>query len=561
MTENKRISFTTLWEFIQDWLSPVLVIFYQVVVIVALGVMAVGAFRFLKQPFIGAMMEHTLVINSIQPMQSGTWNAKEQGLSYGHVLKTLDGERIDTVQEYLFTLRDYDIGDKVSLTVSTPDGEVNDVDVLLQAFPGADRIAYLYIPFLIGIIYLGSGLWVLSIRRIDRAGRAFSVFTASVAVITAGLFDLGTSNNLVYLWTFSLALGGGALINLALIFPQEVEWVKRYPILSWLGYIPTVILGIIAYPTIYNTSDPYAYIIPWRLEYIYFGLSAVLFILLAIVRRLKSTSPVARQQAQVIIFGSILAFSPITIWFFITTNRPEVAFAPILFLPLAIFPLAIGYAILRHRLLQTDYLLSRAVLYALLSILAVGGYAMLVSGLSLVLGDTFNVRNPFVIGFMFFLLAILFNPLRTWLQNFINVIFFRGQRAYQEREQAFSQELNPAMGLNDIVIYLRRYIERSLGPTRLHIFVHDSLRDIYISAGDDTGNSTTDISFSVTSALPRLLAQRNTFIILGGDQGFPEALEGDKTRLALLGAELFVPLPGRSDHVIGFLALRKVPGA
>jgi signal transduction histidine kinase len=555
MAEKKRTPLTYLWEFIQNRLSPVFVIFFQVAVIVAMGVMAVGAFRFLNQPFVGAMIEHTLVFNAIQPMQPGTWNAKEQGIRFGDVLKAVNGDRIYTVRGYLETIRDNKFGDDVILTVGIPDGDEREVGVVLQTFPGADRVAYLYVPYLIGIVYLGSGLWVLSLRRVDHAGRVFSVFTASIAVVSAGFFDLGTSNNLVYLWTFCLALAGGALINLALIFPEEVEWAKRYPLLRWLGYFPAVVLAIIAYPTIYNTRDPFAYFIPWRLEYIYLGFSVVLFISLAIVRRLRSTSPITRQQAQVIILGSILAFSPLSIWFFITTIRPEVAFTPILILPLAIFPLAIGYAMLRHRLLQTDYLLSRAVLFALLSILAVGGYAMLVSGLSLVIGDTFNASNPFIIGFMIFILAILFNPLRIRLQNFINVIFFRGQRVYQEREQAFSQELNPTMGLNDIVLYLRRYIDRSLGPTRLHIFVHDSLRDIYISTEDDSGKTTTDISFSLSSALPRLLAQRNTFIMLSDDQVLPEALESDKTRLALLGAELFVPLPGRSEHVIGFLAL------
>ena len=62
------------------------------------------------------------------------------------------------------------------------------------------------------------------------------------------------------------------------------------------------------------------------------------------------------------------------------------------------FPLVMGYTILRHRLLRTDFLLRQGVLYALLSILAVGGYALLVSGLTLIFGQVFKATNPIFIG-------------------------------------------------------------------------------------------------------------------------------------------------------------------
>ena len=539
----------------QDRIAPYLVALYQAVIIVAFAAIAILAYRWFHTPFIGAFLEHTLVFNAMEPTRPGTWNAKNLGLDFGHQLISIDGQDIRSVREYIDKLETYAVGDVVALSVLTPEGEIRDVEITLQRFPTPDRMAFMVIPYCIGLIYLISGLWVLSLRRADSSGRSFALLTASVAISTAGLFEISTTNYLTYIWTFSLAMGGGALINLALVFPQEARWMKRWPYLSWIGYVITLLLTIAAFPTLYDYDNPLAYIVSWRVEYIFLGAAALVFMSLTLIRRYKSTFPIVRQQGVAIMWGAILSFTPITIWFFGTATRPDMAFSIYLLLPLAIFPIAVGYAILRYRLINTDYLFSRAVLYALLTIIVVGGYALLVGGMSLVLGSVLTATNPYLIGMLVFLLAVFLNPVRTGLQSLVDTVFFKGQKVYRDRIQSFNQELNPVMELSTILDLLRQYVERSLMPTQLHIFVHDSVRDHFVATPDETERPTSDIRFAANSALPQMLASRNTFIFLGDDTELPSDLQPEKARIALLGAQLFIPLPGRSDKVIGFMAL------
>jgi hypothetical protein len=117
-----------------------------------------------------------------------------------------------------------------------------------QPIPGLDLFTFLYIPYAIGLVYLITSLWVFRLRRGDPAGRAFAVFSASIAFAVAGVFDVFTTQRMIYLWTLTLASAGGALFGLAMLFPQPIRLVNRWPLMRWAGYLPACGLVLLAIP-------------------------------------------------------------------------------------------------------------------------------------------------------------------------------------------------------------------------------------------------------------------------------------------------------------------------
>ena len=120
---------------------------------------------------------------------------------------------------------------------------------------------------------------------------------------------------------------------------------------------------------------------------------------------------------------------------------------------------------LRPRRLRADYLLRRSILYVLLTILVVAGYALLVGGLSLIFGGAIGANNPWLIGLMVALLALILLPLRNGLQKGVDALLLRGQRAYQQHIQDFSHELSSAIELTSILRTLRQHILEAWLPT------------------------------------------------------------------------------------------------
>ena len=112
-------------------------------------------------------------------------------------------------------------------------------------------------------------------------------------------------------------------------------------------------------------------------------------------------------------------------------------------------------------------------LYLLLGGLAIIGYGFLVTGIALFLGDVFNLTNPLIAGLVIFLLALSLTPLRNRLQAMIDRYFFRGQIVYKDMQQSFGQELTQVMDLPGMVKLLRRTVDQSLSPVKLHIYMYD----------------------------------------------------------------------------------------
>ena len=530
-----------------------IVFLYQGIAAVVFIVSLFLAYDWLKAPFIGGFFEHTLVLNGSDTTQSGRqWALYAQGFGLGDQLISVANRRVTSSDDLQDVLGSVGEGQSVPVAIRTSAGELKTTSVIVEPFPLADQIAYVGLPALISFVFLAISLWIFGLRRTESAGRAFSVMTSSLAIVMGSLFDLYTTHRFTYIWTLAVALSGGALIDLALCFPQEVRFVIGRPYLRWLGYVAGTILALHAFGTLFDLENPSAYFDAWRIVYVLTGLSGLFYFGVMTLHAFRSYSPVVKSQARTILFGSLIAFGPIVIWLLLTPLGIP-AFNPYLFLFTVFFPAANGYVILRYRLVRTDYWLRQGMVYALLTVLVAVSFGFLVSGIGSVFAIVMPSDNAFLIGGLVFVIAVVLEPLRTWLQRLVDSTFFRGQRAYAERLRTFSHDLTSALDLITIGRALRQQIASSLVPDRIHIYTYDSLNDQYAALADGDGRPTSDIRFSSNSPLVQYFNKENIPLYLDTINP-PAILKGDEARLALLGARLFVALPGE-DKPVGWLAL------
>lgn len=540
------------------WLNRFFVLLtgaYLVVALVASIPTLILALRWYHNPFIGALVEHTLILNPSAPSQPSEWDLQKLQLDFGYRITALNGENISSVDRLNEMLSQHSVGDQVSVILTSPLGETQVIPVVLKKFALQDFLAYFLIPYLIALIYLGSGAWVFGFRRRDAAGIIYTIFTASAGLVFLLLFDRFTTAKMVIWWSLAVNLTGGSLITLALVFPEEYSiLMNRWPLLRWLGLLLALVLFSLTLPTLYNLEEPLAYASRWQMGYLFIGVSVLLFLASTVYRRLRSASPVVREQARMTLISSAFAFSPITIWLLASVIWRSPTFSHFLFLPTTIFTLVIGYNLARYRLLQADYIMRQVVAYSIMMLLAGAAYALLVAGLTLFFGSAVNLNNPYAIGALLFLIAFLFNPLVSRIQQLINNAFARGQTFYRERTQSFIHDLTQVVSLEEITSLLRQYINDTLSPHHLHIFVLNISRNQYEATADETGKPTSDLRFPQSSALPLMLSSQRSAVFLGDMTTLPAALKADKARLGLLGSQLFVPLPGQR-MLTGWIAL------
>ena len=554
MNENYRVN-DALGKFTQ-WL----VLIYQTIAVLIFGASLILGLDWQNDPFVGGLFEQTMVLNGTDTRVPGDhWALYEQGFLIGDQLVSVNGQPVSNGEDLHNTLINLQIGQSVPVEMRTTEGDVRTVDVTLEAFSSSDLIAFFIIPMALSLVFLGLSLWIFGLRRTESAGRAFSIMTTSVALVIGALYDLYSFHYFTYVWTLAAAMSGGALIDLALCFPQESRLLLRRPYLRWFGYAIGIGLAVMAFSSLYDFQNPTAYFVSWRNIYIFVGISALIYFGALTFHAFFSHSPVVKSQARTILFGVVIAFGPVVFWLLYSSwrnvggSQTAVPFNPYLFVPFILFPLANGYVILRFRLLRTDYWVRQGMVYFLLTVLAVAAYGLFVTGVGLIASNFVSSNSPYLIGGLVFLIAVLLEPLRTRLQVLVDSTFFRGQRAYEERIRAFSHELTNAPDLNAISRVLREQISSSLVPDRLHIYTYDSLNDQYVALANGDGRPTSDIRFSSNSSLVQYFQKESIPLYLDTISP-PMAIRGDEARLSLLGARLFVALPGE-ERPVGWLAL------
>jgi len=252
--------------------------------------------------------------------------------------------------------------------------------VRLIPFPSRDLLLQFWLPYLVGLSYLGIGLWMYRLRGYTRPGRAFIFFCICVSIVCLVLFDVLTTHVGTGLWILAMAGAGGALISLALRFPEEWKAVERRPWLLGLPYLVSIGLGVWALVVLQNVTYPWAFGTARSYIYRYAVVSMLFFLAIMLYRARSGSSYVVRRQARLVLVGSLLAFTPICLWFIAPMFGIDLPFNSLLLLiSLLVFPITVMLAILRYRLLELEVLINRTVFYGVLTAILAGVFTVLIT--------------------------------------------------------------------------------------------------------------------------------------------------------------------------------------
>jgi signal transduction histidine kinase len=149
----------------------------------------------------------------------------------------------------------------------------------------------------------------------------------------------------------------------------------------------------------------------------------------------RSPDPIYRQQTKWVVFGIAATLSGFLGFLLVPALlSPSLHIRPSLSnnliintgvnLSMLFIPLSFGFAILRYRLWDIDLLINRTLVYGMLTAAIVGLYALIVGSL----GALFRSEgNPIISLLTTGLIAMLFAPLREWLQRGVNRLMY-GER-------------------------------------------------------------------------------------------------------------------------------------
>jgi PAS domain S-box-containing protein len=325
---------------------------------------------------------------------------------------------------------------------------------------------------LIAMIYLGIGVYVL-LRRWTAPGSTHFYIFCLVSFVAYSFKYTGKLND--FDWTIywcnivAWVLQPALFLHFVLTFPEKRQFVRQRPWLLALAYVPgAVLLGrhIIALSGHLR----------WDMDRQEMAYGAILFIAAAAALwdsyRLASTT-ILRQQLKWVTRGTILAIVPYTLFYvvpYLMGSLPGTGMK-LSVLSLGLLPLTFGYAIFRYRLMDVDLIFKRGVVYTLAAAAVVGMYFALVAGVATLVQMRQPSTGPVGLILAVVVTALLFDPVRKWIQDRVDQAFYRTVYDYRRTLLEFGRELGSETDLNALLSSVLDRLSRTLAVDRIAIFL------------------------------------------------------------------------------------------
>ena len=521
------------------------------VAIVALAMLVltpVWAYQNYRQPFLGILLEPNNVVSQIN---GEGWAARAKGVEWSDRLIEVNGEKVSTPQEGLLATKETGFS-PLSARFIKRNGEEYTLTLTPTHLAFRDLLSLFIVPYLVGVIFLVAGLWAYRIRPDLRASRAFLTFTAALSVTTVTFWDMNTTHNATLLWTLSLSVAAGGLINLALVFPHEIPIVERYRFSQYIPALLTLLVGVPAGLEIIFPTTPYAYIDRWIVSYALMAFSILLFFATLLIRVFRSHSAIVRQQSRIIVFGAALAFLPALLLYLLPiafgSDIPE--FRPsIYFSPMIMLPISVTYAIIRYRLLDVDKFLSRALSYLLTSLAAFAAFYGLMTLLSLLIQSTVQPNDPLVIAAYLLVLMLGLNPVNNLTRRAIDRFFYRSPADYRRVLINLSKQLVITPNLDRTLRILEEEMQNAITPERFVVYLYNDDQLEYLPHASQQDSAP---PYPTSDPLIKLLRNAPAPIWLPPNGEMPDPINNG--HYEHLAGNTFVPLH-YEGKMIGFMSL------
>jgi two-component system NtrC family sensor kinase len=394
------------------------------------------------------------------------------GIKVGDQLTAIDQHEVNSTAGRTHQL--YRVGAWSKTTYSLVRQSVP-VDVVLIPIP-AERSQYNWLR-LIGLIYLGIGLYVL-LRRWTAPGSTHFYTFCLVSFISYTFHYSGKFNG--FDWTIYWGnvvaglLQAALFLHFVLTFPERHWLVRRHRWVIFGIYVPgLLLLSVHVLAVMFLKASE---VLRWNLDRLEMGCQAAYFVAAAgvlVYNYRRASTPILRQQLKWITRGTILAITPFTLFYvipYLTGALPSTAMK-VSVLSLGILPLTFGYAIFRYRLMDVDLIFKRGMVYTLAAGAIAGAYFAVVAGVAELVHLQIPSSGPIGLVLAIVVTALLFDPVRKWIQGRIDQFFYRTGYDYRKTLIEFGRELSSETDLDKMLSAVVDRLSRTLLVDRMAVFL------------------------------------------------------------------------------------------
>ena len=358
------------------------------------------------------------------------------------------------------------------------DGVDFDIKNVLVAEVPVDR-AILY-QYAVGAAYLIIGLFVYFRRGSASKARHFYILCLSSFIFLCFHFTgkLNTFDTIIDMGNLAAGLlAPTVFLHFCLTFPEPRSWLQqKYRVV--LLYAPAALVFLL-YTGV--SSGTLKFSIPllevnWMVNRLWAAFTAVPYVLGGLALSLeygRAEDPIVRQQLKWLRNGTFCGILPYAFLYVLPYSLGQVPgwWQKMTVLSLPLIPLTLAYAIVRYRLMDVDIIFRRGYAYTLATLCILAASYGIVFSLGGVVQKYFRDLGTAGVMTVMLIGAFLFQPIRNWMQEWLDRHFYRDRYDYRQTLVTFARELSSETDLDTMLASVGDRLLETLGIKHLAFFL------------------------------------------------------------------------------------------
>jgi signal transduction histidine kinase len=403
----------------------------------------------------------SVVIGSILSQKAGP------DIRSGDILSSWEGKPVAMPEmvEYLADVAP--IGAEIRVGIQRGD---HTLSTSIQLVAYYESFRFLIISLFVGLTMFGAGVFILLNRPHEVAARAlhWSLITlGTTTMITWGAVEPGSIETSIARIIWFVAYLGVAVsfFFFSLVFPRER--LPRLGEFSWSLVLAVTALGsafAFSHLTALGSGSVEAFKTFQTFFDVFHG-SLFLFVgggLFNIAQATwKATSNEERHKMYWVLWGLLIGTVPYLLLHILPQLILSEYLIPEEFTTIFFLAVPVGFAIalLRYRLFDIEVVISRTIVYGVLSSFIVAAYALIVLLMTSIIGEVIFEQYLLVAG-LTLLMGVMINPLRLRLQHVVDESLFAARANYRRALSGASEVLRRALNGGELFRHLVEAVRR-----------------------------------------------------------------------------------------------------
>ena len=385
--------------------------------------------------------------------------AERSGLQRGDIIKEINGVKV--AQDFKGAKQKWQenrkIGHKVTCLVER-DGEMIEKEILCAHLPISAILVFTSRSLAI-FIFLLLGAFVFWRAPQEATARLFLMFSiAFISIMKIGDLPPGSPDITSRAWfrvldfpfsvltIASMACFGPFFLHFFLVFPRRKAVLDKYGELSYLLYLPGILLVINFAFQIYRRESVLSRtgVVIWIL-YLLLGLVSMAHSYLSAQQRR------IQRQIRFVFLSIVVSFVIVVAGGIWAIKTLDVDWASgTFYAALGVIPIAFAYAIIRHRAMNINLLIRGSLIYSIVSIIVAGLWLLIYYGI-IQFALSITANKELIALFLTVGVVFVIPRLEGGVRTLIDRTFFRDRYDYQLTLREFSKALTSIIDLKTLI--------------------------------------------------------------------------------------------------------------